>query len=60
MASNRPELLTFKQILAARQWLTEPWLRRLVYERRVPFRKVGNRLLFDLDDIDKLAERDAS
>jgi excisionase family DNA binding protein len=36
--------------------LTERWLRRLVYERRVPFHKVGGRLLFDLEDLDKLAE----
>jgi excisionase family DNA binding protein len=49
-------LVTLRQAVAERPWLTERWLRRLVYERRVPFHKVGGRLLFDLEDLDKLAE----
>lgn len=49
-------LHTLKQTLEARPWLTERWLRVLVYQRRIPYRKVGGRLLFDLADIDALAD----
>lgn len=49
-------LVTLHQATAARPWLTDRWLRRLVAERRIPFHKVGGRLLFDLADIDNLAE----
>lgn len=50
-------LVTLPQALEQRPWLTEPFLRRLVKERRVAFHKVGGRLLFDLVDLDELAER---
>jgi excisionase family DNA binding protein len=33
--------------------LGERYLRRCVLERRVPFVKVGGRLMFDLDDLDR-------
>jgi excisionase family DNA binding protein len=49
-------LVTLPMAIEERPWLTERWLRRLVAERRVPFHKVGGRLLFDLDDLDKWAE----
>ncbi len=49
-------LATLTQVVEARPWLTERWLRRLVAERRVAYHKCGGRLLFDLDDIDALAE----
>jgi len=50
-------LVTLRQVLDERPWLTERYLRRLVAERRVTFYKPSpGRLLFDLDDIDKLAE----
>jgi hypothetical protein len=51
------QLVTLQQAVVQRPWLTERWLRRLVYERRVPFHKVGNRLVFDLADLDALVER---
>ena len=50
------ELVTIPQAIEARPWLTERYLRRLVHERRVAFHKVGARLLFDLADLDQLAE----
>ena len=50
-------LVTLAQAVEARPWLTERFLRRLVAERRVPYFKVGGKLLFDLDDLDALAER---
>jgi excisionase family DNA binding protein len=52
---SRP-LVTLSQAVEARPWLTERWLRRLVYERRIAFHKVGRRLLFDLRDLDQLTE----
>ena len=51
------ELVTIPQALAARPWLTERFLRRLVAEQRIPYHKVAGRVLFDLADLDDLAER---
>ena len=51
------QLVTLQQAVEQRPWLTERWLRRLVYERRGPFHKVGNRLVFDLADLDALVEQ---
>jgi hypothetical protein len=51
------QLVTLQEAVEQRPWLTERWLRRLVYERRVPFHKVGNRLVFDLADLDALVAR---
>lgn len=51
------QLRTLAQVLDERPWTTEPWLRRLVKERRVPFFKAGGKLLFDLGDLDDFAER---
>ena len=48
--------LTLKQLLEARPWLTERYVRRLVAERRIRFSKVGERLLFDVADFDRLVE----
>ena len=45
---------TIPQVLAARPWLTERYLRRLVYERRIGYSKVGGRILIDLMDVDAL------
>jgi hypothetical protein len=50
------QLVTLRQAVEQRPWLTERWLRRLVLERRVPFHKVGGKVLFDLADLDNLAE----
>jgi hypothetical protein len=44
--------VTVKQAVEARPWLTERWLRRKVYERRIPYAKADGRLLFALEDID--------
>jgi len=49
--------VTLPQVLEARPWLTERYLRRLVYERRIPFSKLDNKLLFCLEDIDEYVER---
>lgn len=34
----------------------ERWVRRLIYERRLPYRKVGGRVVIDLADVDALLE----
>ena len=38
------------------EWATERLLRRLVYERRIPFAKPANRVLIDLNDLDAFVE----
>lgn len=50
------QLVTIPQALAARPWLTERFLRRLVAEKRVGYHKVAGRVLFDLRELDDLAE----
>jgi excisionase family DNA binding protein len=40
-----------------RPWCSVRYARRLVAERRIPFHKVGRRVLLDLNDLDELAER---
>jgi hypothetical protein len=50
------QLVTLRQAVEARPWLSERLVRRLVAERRVPFHKVASRLLFDLADLDAFAE----
>ena len=42
---NIPQLLTIDQ-LAERLGVTERYIRRLVYERRVPYRKLGKLIRF--------------
>ena len=49
-------LVTLRQLTQQRPWASERWIRRLVAERRIPYHKVGGKLAFDLDDIDKMAE----
>jgi hypothetical protein len=44
--------VTLKQLLMARSYLEEKWVRRAVAERRFSFFKLDGKLLFDLDDID--------
>lgn len=34
------------------------WIRRLVYERRLPYHRAGGRVLIDLSDVDEFLERD--
>jgi excisionase family DNA binding protein len=50
------QLMTLPQLLEARPWLTERFVRTLVAERRIPFHKVGRKLIFDLSDVDALVE----
>lgn len=50
-------LVTLRQAEEARPWATERFLRRLVAERRIPYHKLGGKLLLDLDELDALAER---
>jgi hypothetical protein len=50
------QLVTLHQATEERPWLTERHLRRLVYERRVPFYKPAGKLLFDLSELDRWAE----
>ena len=49
--------MTLKQLLKARPWMTERWVRRKVAGRRIPFAKADGILLFDLKDIDDFVER---
>ena len=56
MVAAARNLMVMTQLLEQRPWLSERYLRRLVAERRIPFHKVGGKLLFDLNDVDHLAE----
>ena len=33
------------------------WVRRLIYERRLPHHKVGNRVFIDIEDADRVLQR---
>jgi excisionase family DNA binding protein len=56
MVAAARNLMVMNQLLEQRPWLSERYVRRLVNERRIPFHKVGGKLLFDLNDVDRLAE----
>lgn len=49
-------LRTIKQVIAERPFATERWLRRLIYEKRLRYFKVGGKVLIDLNDLDELVE----
>lgn len=53
-------LVPLKEVQHHRPWATERLLRRLVYERRIPFHKLGPgeraRVFLDLADVDTYAE----
>ena len=53
-------LVPLRQVPEHRPWVTERWLRRAVFERRIPFHKLGDGrsspVLIDLDDLDAFAE----
>lgn len=38
------------------EWASERLLRRLVYERRIPYSKPASRVLINLDDLDQLVD----
>jgi hypothetical protein len=50
------KLLRLNQAVEERPWLTLRYLRRLVYENKIPHYKVFGKVLVDLADIDALAE----
>ncbi|MGO9457607.1 MAG: hypothetical protein ACLP62_11245 [Acidimicrobiales bacterium] len=54
------KLVALLEVPDHRPWATKRLLRRLVYERRIPFHKLGDgrcaRVLIDLDDLDAYAE----
>lgn len=54
------ELVPLKQVPDHRPWVTERWLRRAVFERRIPFHKLGDGrsapVLIDLADLDAFTE----
>lgn len=52
-AVARPaDLRTVAQVEAERPWASERYLRRLIFERRVPYYKVGRRVLVSLGELD--------
>jgi hypothetical protein len=52
MAEPDPStFITLQEVLGLYPWMTERWLRRAVHEKRVPFYKVGGRLLFDPQEL---------
>ncbi len=50
------QLVPLLDVPTHRPWATVRWLRRLVYEHRIPFHKVGGKVLVDLADLDDFAE----
>jgi excisionase family DNA binding protein len=58
MAPDTPrEWRSVRDIPAERPWVTERWLRRLLHEKRIPYAKVGNKVLIDLHELDAYIER---
>jgi len=50
------DLVPITEIERHRPWCSVRYARRLVAERRVPFHKVGRRVLLDLADLDNYVE----
>jgi excisionase family DNA binding protein len=50
-------LVPLLEVPEHRSWCSGRFARRLVQERRVPFHRVGRKILIDLDDLDRLAEQ---
>lgn len=48
------DVRTIPQVEAERPWASQRYLRRLIFERRVPFYKVGRRVLISLAELDEL------
>jgi excisionase family DNA binding protein len=48
------DLRTITQVTTERPWITERYLRRLIFERRVPYYKIGRRVLVSLSELDQL------
>ena len=56
LGARRLRPLTEVQQEPGYEWATPRWLRRQVYECRLPNHKVGGRILIDLDDLDAAIE----
>lgn len=56
MAHNRYIPLKLVAEQPGYEWATERLLRRLVYERRIPYSKPANRVLINLNDLDAMVE----
>lgn len=50
------KIVTLAQAVEQRPFLTLRHLRRLIFERRLPFYKAGGKVLVDLDEIDAWVE----
>lgn len=59
MGKNR-QLVPIMEVPQHRPWVNIRYLRRLVYERRIPYHKLGDhrtgRVFIDLDDLDRYVE----
>lgn len=53
-------LKTLRQLVVARPFLSERWVRSLVDADRIPHYKLGGKLLFDLDEIDDFVRKTRS
>jgi hypothetical protein len=51
--SDPSTFITFQQVLKDYPYLTSRWLRRAVFEKKVPHYKLGGRLLFDPVELDQ-------
>lgn len=56
-AATPVDALTIPQVESERPWATERYLRRLVFERRVSYFKIGRRVLISLADLDEVVAR---
>jgi excisionase family DNA binding protein len=56
MTTRQQHLVRLKDAVDMRPWLTLRWLRRAVFERRVPYYKVGALVLIDLNELDAYVE----
>lgn len=57
---HQPRLVPLVEVPQHRPWATVRYLRRLVYERRIPYVKLApgraGRVLIDLEDLDRFVE----
>lgn len=51
-SGNTRDLRSVAQVIEERPFITERWLRRIIYERRIPHYKLGRRVFVDLTDLD--------
>jgi excisionase family DNA binding protein len=51
------QLVSVRQAEEQREWARERFVRRLIFEKRIPYHKVGGKVFVDLADLDAYAER---